>query len=318
MAEYLIDGGSHVDGPLSNLAVKAFDGGGNFVAGRLFPPVPVGKQSDMYYTIDKNSWLRVPDTKRAPKTAANRIEWKASSDTYFADNYAIGTDHAKETLANADQALRIRETSTMFVTEALQRDLEVRVANTVTSVSNVGSGVVLSGATLWSDYANSNPISAVNTGHAFIENQTGFHANLAIVDKDTYRILRHHPVIRDYVKYTGQGPVPDQMLRDVFEVNEILVARGIRENAIEGGTASLTNIWGNNFLLAFVRPGVSLQTATFGLSMRWQPEGFPAPFVVERYDHHDRSKKAEIIEAQYFQDEKIVASDLAYLINTTI
>ena len=78
---YLIDGGSHIDVPLSNLAVKAFDGGGDFIAGVLFPAVPVGKQSDGYYIIDKDTWLRVPDTKRAPKTAANRIDWKVSTDT---------------------------------------------------------------------------------------------------------------------------------------------------------------------------------------------------------------------------------------------
>lgn len=318
MSTYLIDGGSHIDTPLSNLAVKAFDGGGDFIAGQLFPAATVGKQSDGYYVIDKDSWLRVPDTKRSPKSPANRVEWKASTDTYFANNYALATDHAKETLANADQALSVRETSTSFVVENLQRDLEVRVANKVTSISNVGSGVSLTGANKWSDYANSDPISAVNTGHAFIENLTGLHANVCAMDKDTHRILRHHPVIRDYTKYTGAGPVPDAMLAELFEVDRILIARGIKNNAKEGDSASITNIWGNNFLLAHIRPAVGLQTMTFGIGMRWAPEGFPAPFVVERYDHHDKSKKAEVVEAQYFQDEKIVAQDLSYLIAGTL
>lgn len=315
---YLIDGGAHIDQPLTNMAVKAFQGMPGMIALDLFSLVPVEKQSNGYYVVDPDSWLRIPDTNRAPKTPANRSEWKVSTDTYFARNFAHGTDFAKETLANADAALSIRNNSTTFVLEMLARDQERRVANQVTSITNVGSGVALTGGDKWNDYLNSDPISAVNTAHAFIENKTGLHANTLALDKDTYRILRHHPKIRDYVKYTGAGAVPDEILRDVFEVERLLIGRGIFNGAKEGATASMQNIWGNNALIAHVRPAAGLQTATFGLAMRWRPEGFPAPMAVERYDHHDRSAKMEVVEAQYFQDEKIVARDLCYTITGTL
>jgi hypothetical protein len=314
MSNYLIDGGSHIDVPLSQLAMKVFDGGGDFVASRLFPAVPVDKQSDGYYVMDPDTWLRIPDTKRAPKSPVKRSEWKVSTDTYFAHNRAHGTDHAMETIANADAAIRIRQTSTMFVTELMLRDLEQRVANQVTSISNVGSGVTLTGTQKWGDYANSDPISDVMTGTAFIENNTGLQPNTVVVDKDTDRILRFHPVLRDYIKYTQSGPVPTNLLQEVFQVDNYWVTRGIYNAAKEGQTASLVNIWGNTFLLTRVTPPSGLQTATFGLGFRWQPEGFPSPFAVERYPHHDRSRKAEVIDSQYFQDEKVVAKNLAYLI----
>lgn len=319
MSVYLIDGGSHADRPLSNLAVEAFNTGGDFVGGVLFPTVPVGKQSDTYYVMDKGTFLANHDTLRAPKTAANRGEWKVSSSTYFAKNYAFGTDYALETIANADAAIRVRQTSTRFVTEVLARDKEIRIANTVTSISNVGSGVTLAGTAQWSDPINSEPIGDVNSGHAFIENNTGLTANTIVMDKDTHATLMYHPEIRDYVKYTGAGPVTDAALAQVFRVDRILVARGVYNSAAEGATASISQIWGKNFLLCRIDPmAASLQTKTFGLGMQWTPEGFPAPMAVERHNGGDPSKKIEVLEAQYFADEKIVAPDLAYLIKSPV
>jgi hypothetical protein len=125
-------------------------------------------------------------------------------------------------------------------------------------------------------------------------------------------------VLRDYIKYTQSGPVPTNLLKEVFQVDNYWVSRGIYNAAKEGQTASLVNIWGKTFLLARVVAPQGLQTATFGLGFRWTPEGFPAPFGVERYPHHDRSRKAECIDSQYFQDEKIVGKPLSYLIKDPV
>lgn len=317
---YLIDGGSHIDTPLTNLTVAAFYGGADdYVASRLFPMAPVGRQSDGYWVIDPDSWLRIPDTSRAPTTPAKQSEWKASTDTYFARNYAQRTKFALETIANADQALRVRETSAMFVMEILARDRERRVANQVSSISNVGSGVALAGADKFSDYVGSDPIGTVNTGTAFIRNKTGIVPNTMVFDYDTAEVLRHHPDLRDYIKYTEMGPLTDAQLASIFRVQNVLVARGIMNNAKEGATASMTNIWGNVAILAYVAPSVmAMMTKTAGISFTWRPEGFPGPMAVERYRDADPSAKSEWVEAQYFADEKIVARDLIYSITSTI
>src|SRR3990167_4439515 len=318
MANYLIDGGAHIDAALTNLAIKAFDGGMSAIGPRLFTPVPVAKQSDVYYIVDPDSWLRIPDTKRAPKAPTNLGEWKVTSDTYFAGNFAFGTDYAKEALSQADQAVNVRQGSTIYVLEALMRDYERRCFLKIDSITNVGSGVALTGVNKWSAYTSSDPIGDVNSGHAFIRGKTGLLANVACMDYDTWVALRHHPVIRDYAKYTNDGPVPDAVLRDVFRVGEIMIAQGIFNSAKEAATASMQNMWGNTFFLAHLEAPNGLMTRTFGLGMRWQPDEFPGPMVVERFDHFDRTKRVEVQQAQYFQDEKIVAKDLGYVIRTTI
>lgn len=309
----------HIDVPLSNIAVEAFSTG-DFIGAQLFPIVDVRKQSDKYYTITKNSWLRTPSsTLRSPKDSPRRVEFDVSSDSYFADNYALASENAHEVLANADDPIQLRARTTRFLVDMLMRDQEVRIANQVTSISNIGSGVSLTGANKWSDYTGSDPVADVTTGHAFIRSNTGLLANTALMDFDTYQMVRRHPVLLDMYKYTQGGLVNDAELKSVFKVDNILVSNAIRNAALEGGTASLVNIWGNNCLLCHVnKTPTGLRTATFGLAFRWLSPDLPAPWGVRVYNDPDPGKKVEIVEAGYYQDEKMIAPQLAYLVGATL
>jgi len=316
---YLIDGGSHIDKVLTNLAMKNFSSRQGYIADAIFPNVPVGKQSDKYFVIDKATYLLIPDTARAPGAPANTIEFLLSSESYFADNYALGTDTPNETLANADiGANSIRQANNEIILDGLARDREQRAANIVTSISNVGSGLALTGSDKWSDAVGSDPVGQINSGHAFVRQNTGLKANTLSLDEDSLVTLQTHPQIRDFVKYTQSGPVPTSEIARLFRVNTIHVADGVYNSAKEGQAASMANIWGNFCLLTHTAPTRGMQTATFGLSYGWQPAGFPSGMVVERYPHHNRSKKSEHQEAQYFADEKIVGKDLSYLIKDTL
>ena len=311
----------HIDTPLSRVAVQAFRAG-TYVGPRLFPIVPVGKQSDVYYTIDKASWMRLPGagaTLRSPKTRPRRVEFNVSTDRYFADNYALAGENAHEVIANADSALGIRQRTTGKVVGDLAGDMEARIANKVTSISNVGSGVLLTGGAKWSDFGNSDPISDITTGHAFIRQNTGLRANTLLIDYDTHQIVRRHPVLMDMYKYTQGGFVTDAEIALCFDVQEIIVADAIRNAAADGQTASMVNIWGNNALLTYIdRSPPGMETVTFGLGFRWTPEGIPAPMQVRVYDDPDPGKKVEVVEVGYYQDEKIVARELAYVVGNTL
>jgi hypothetical protein len=308
----------HIDVPLSRVAVQAFDRG-TYVGPALFPIVNVGKQSDVYYVIDKASWMRAPGTTlRAPKTAPRRVEFNISSDTYFAHNYALAGENALEVLANADNALDLRRRTASKVTGDLAVDMEVRIANKVTSISNIGSGVALSGTAKWSDFSQSDPIADITTGHAFIRGTTGLIANTLLLDFNTHQVVRRHPVLLDMYKYTQGGFLNMTELQEVFSVQRILIGNAIRNVAQEGQAASMVNIWGNNALLCYVEAGMGMDTQTFGAGFRWTPDGVPAPMQASVYMDPDPGKKSEIVEVGYYQDEKIIARDLAYLVGSTL
>ena len=310
----------HHDSLLSTLAVAAFAQGGDGLIGNdLFPEVPVAKQSDRYAVINKGAFLRIPKTERSPRTEARRIEFQVSSDAYFAKNYALAGEIALEDLANADVSFQLRENTINMVVTDLLRDQEQRIANLVTSATNVGSGVLLAGGDKWNDYVNSDPLGDVTTGHAFIQQQTGLIANVAAMDWDTFQILSRHPDLLDMYKYTRSGMLAVEQIAASFNVERILISRSTKENAVEGGTSSMTSLWGNNCLLAHVEPGVSLQTRTLGLRFKWRPAGFPTDMAANtRREEGAGTKYVEIVEAHRFQDEKLVATALGYLIGTTL
>ena len=309
----------HIDVPLSNICIEAFDRG-NFVGPMLFPIVPVQKQSGYYYTIPAAAWLRIPQsTTRAPKTSPRRVEFNVSSNNYNCINYALAAENAFEVLDAADNPIQLRARTARKVLSDLMMAMEVRIANQVTSITNIGSGVSLTGTNKWSDYVNSDPISDVTTGHAFMRANTGVIANTLLMDWDTHKIVRRHPVLLDMYKYARTGQLSDEEIKQCFEVDNLIVSRAIRNAALEGGTSSIVNVWGNNALLCYVSPAAAgMETVTFGLGFRYQPAGFPAPFAASVYNDPDPGKKTEVVDIGYFQDEKVVASQLAYLVGATL
>lgn len=311
----------HIDQYLSNFSLKAFNDAKGFIADSVMPRVTVDKKTDGYPIISRDSWLRIPDTVRGERAYANRVEFDTSTDTYRCQNYALAGEIPVEKLANADAAIRLRRNTTNKVVRDMRADYERDVGRIVTSGSNLGSYVSLAAGDKFSDYTNSDPITVVNTAHAFIEDQTGFHANTMIVDKDTLRTLQYHPQIVDYFKYTSGGQAMNQQLATIFDVERILVGQGLYNAAVEGQTASNVNIWGHNLILAYVDPRpIDMETATFGLTFVWNnPELGNRPMAVMRNREVGAGKRqVEIVETHMYRDQKVVAADLSYGILSTL
>lgn len=313
----------HLDTPLTNFAVQAFQSMQDYVAPLIVPVVPVGKQSDKYYVLDRDAWLRTPSsTLRAPKTPPKRVEWKASSDSYFANNYALANDISKEDLANSDMALMVRERGAEFVTEMLVRDYEQRIATLFTTFGNFNAYTSLSAAAdKWTATGSADIRSQVTSAHARVRNQTGVRANTLIVDFDSYQLMAQNSRLLTNFQYTEvPGHLTEQQMRSVLEVERIIVGKAIRNTAGEtAGTSvfSSTNVWGANAVLCYLAPATTLKAMTFAASFRWTPPGLPGAFQVYRYDDPDPGKKAEVVEVGYYQDEKIIAPDLGFLIANT-
>jgi len=312
----------HLDAPLANFAVQAFQSSQAYVAPQILPVVPVGKQSDKYYVLDRDSWLMMPQTtKRAPKTAPRRVDWKVSSTSYYADNYALANEIAKEDVSNADTALMVRQRSVEFTSEMLMRDYEQRVATLLTTFGNYNAYSSLTGATAWSATASADIRSQVTSAHAYVRQQTGIRANTLICDYDSYALMSQNSRLLNNFAFTQvPGMLNDQQLRQVLNVERIVVADAIKNTAgLKAGTSvfSSSNIWGSNAILCHLAPATTTKAMTFAAAFRWTPAGIPAPFSVFRYDDPDPGKKVEVVEVGYYQDEVIIAADLGYLITGT-
>jgi len=227
-----------------------------------------------------------------------------------------------EEFANLDAPLNGQQRVDLVLGK-LRRAQEIRTANMLTSISNIGSGVALTGGNKWSDFSGSDPIGDITTGHAFISGTTGLIANTLAIDWDTAKLIRRHPQMLDMYKFTSGGQVSMEQLASAFDVQNIIVARSVVDRSVEGQAASITNIWGNMAFLAYIPPGGggTFEAPTAGaVRFQWNSNGiYPAGFGVMR-DVDDRAggKHVETIEVGHFQDEAVTARDLMYIVKDTI
>lgn len=307
----------HIDTPLTNMVI-GFEPQG-FIVQDIFPAVDVTKQSDKYYKWTKGDFFRIPNTLRSPKTKGRTIEFNVSSDSYFCDNYALVNEESYEDMANADQILASREKRVRGLKNSLYLDWENRVASTISSGSNVGSFTTLSGTSQWSDYANSDPVNDIETGKESIRSTTGLMANLMIIPQKVLTKLVHHPDILDRIKYVQQGVVTQANLAAVFGVDRILVGKTIKNTGSEGLADTFTDVWGTNVVLAHVTAGPDPDGTdpSLGYSFRWTNPILGTPWAAEVWDDPNGGNY-ENRRVQYYQDEKLTATELGYVIASAI
>jgi len=306
----------HIDVPLSNVAIAYRPEG--FICDLIAPIVTVKKQSDGYYIWNIGDAYRTEDDKRAPATEANVISRSVSSGTYFAKNYALKDRIPYEDLKNADAGWVWSERSSRaeMVKDKLMLNWEYRLALQVTSGSNCGSySAVASG---WQDETagNSDPVKDINTGINNVEDFTGQRPNSLVFGRYSWRLFREHAgVIARIWGDTGQTAkakmVNLEHVKALFEVERVLVGGTYRNTTDEGQTESLSKIWNDQCLTYYAPMKPRKDKPSFMYSFRW-----PAvrDLGMSAEVHQLPRAKAEEVEIGYYQDEKITASALSFLI----
>ena len=309
-------GDFHIDNLLTQISIAYRPQG--FIADQIFPVVPVNKESNVFAKIDKGNWLRIPDTLRAPRSAAKEVSYTVSSDTYRAKNYALAGLVDFETIANADGPYDPRQQNVLFLRDQLAMDFEARVQSLV--FSNVGSSLTAGFA--WSDFANSDPVGDCETGINAIFASTGFTPNVCVMPRKTWQKMRRHPdVVKLVFPGAGIGGMVNlQQFGDVIGVEKVLVPQVIQNTADEGQADTFSEVWSTSVFLGYIAKNPGLNTPTFGYAFNWRGENIgsnlPTGFQVQT--KVDDNRGVEIVRTGYYQDEKIVAAELGFAIATGI
>src|SRR4051812_20622056 len=78
-------GDVHVNGTLSNVSLAYMQNAAGFVADRVFPTVPVAKQSDTYWIWPRENWNRDEMKVRAPGAQTAGTGMTVSRAPYYAE-----------------------------------------------------------------------------------------------------------------------------------------------------------------------------------------------------------------------------------------
>lgn len=308
----------HVDSILTNISVAYMQNADNFIASKVFPIVPVDKQSDKYFTYTKGDWFRDEAAKRAGGTESVGSGYGLSTGSYSCDVFAIHKDVDDQTTANADNPLNPKREATEFVTNRLLLRQEKQWVTDYFAGSVWGNtdqtGVASSPSTnqfvQWSDYTSSDPIEDIEAGKETILSTTGFEANTLVLGYSTFRQLRNHPDFVDRVKYTSAQNISADMLGAVFEVPRVFVAKSVINSAAEGATASYGFAHGKGALLMHVAASPSTLTPSAGYTFAWRGVSGGLGEAVGVKDFRMEHLASDRVEGEVAFDNKVVASDL--------
>jgi hypothetical protein len=273
-------GDVHVNTPLTNISVAFLQNANNFIASRVFPNIPVSKQSDRYYVYARGDFNRDEMQARAPGTESSGGSYTLdNTPTYFATNFSFHKDIPDEVRANADAMLNPDREATAFVThkalirrEKLFAGAFFAASRWSTDYTGVASNPTGSQRLRWDD-ASSNPIEDVRDAKRTIAQSTGFEPNKLVLGRKVFDKLLDHPDIIDRVKYGQTAGAPamagNDTLARLLGVDEVLVMNAIENTAAEGQTASHSFIGGNHALLCYSTPSPGLMTPTAGYTFSW-------------------------------------------------
>lgn len=311
----------HLDAILTNMSVAYIQNEGNFVAGQIFPTVPVEKQSDKYYVYRKNDWFRDEMQMRPDGTESAGSGYNLDTDTYRADVWSLHKDVGDQTRANADNPLNLDRDAVQFLTQRglLRREIQWVSDYFTTGVwaTDRAGGAFGGGGNFvhWSDYVNSDPIEDVEAGKEAILGSTGIAPNTLVLGYQSFRRLKFHPDIKDILKYTTPENITPQLLASIFELDNVYVAKAIKATNNEGGTPAYGFTHGKHAWLGYVNPNPGLLAPSAGYVFSWNGVsgnmGAEAGISRFRMDH----LKADRIEIEMAWDNKVVAPDLGYFFN---
>jgi len=314
----------HIDYALTNFSLAYLQDESGFVADKVFPIVPVDKQTNKYFTYPKDTFLRAGGAITPFGVMAPQTGFTLSSDSYSADVWRWSTMITPDVRANADSALsNIDQQAAMVVTKGLLIQREVQWGSTYFTTGIWGTNKT--GGTdfvVWNDQSGSDPISDVLNGKATVLENTGIEPNTLTVGYNVHKALIQHPMLLERIKYNG-GPtnpamVTNDMIAQVFGLDKYLVAKSVQATNAEGQSVTTAFVLGNHALLTYSAPAPGLMTPSAGYNFVWSNlTGLnnmgiatfrtPMPWLGQ-----SAAGVTELIEGQFAFDMKATATDLGY------
>jgi hypothetical protein len=323
----------HVNVPLTNVSVAWIPNAGDYICQKIFPKVPVQKQSDLYWKWSKSDWRRTDVVKRAPGTESAGVGWNYTTDSYYAHVYAVHRDIDDQVRANADSNFSLDSDSTKFLTNQMLLKRELDWVSTYfkdsvwsTHYHGVNTNPTTGQFLQWNDAA-SDPIKDMAAWKLAYKLLTGYDPSFVVMGADVVRELKSHPDIIDRIKYTQRGVVTMDLLASLFEVPQILVPLasqvddGARINdAVEQDAAATYSFLADtkSMLMGFAPPNPSLLVPSCGYTFVWSgyhggnAEGIRMKSFRMEHIASDR------LECEMTYDMKVVAPDMGVFFNTVV
>ncbi len=223
------------------------------VGASLFPFAPVSSYGGKVIEFGKESF-KIYGSKRAPGSATKRVRFGYEGKPYAIVPSALEAPVPRELMQDASQVpgIDLGTRAVNLVMRSLLLEHEVACAGLAVNAANYDNDhkVALSGGSEWSD-PGSDPAGDIETGKEAIRDTVGLYPNTLVLSAKAMKNLKFHPGLIDRSAQTGIRKVTLDLLKAVFEIDNIVVGGGV----VAGDDDAFSDVWGTNAVLAYVSRG---------------------------------------------------------------
>jgi hypothetical protein len=253
------------------------------VADRILPRVPVDSPSFKHSRYTLADGFTIPDTLVGRKSGVNQIDWTATEATDSVQDFGLEDAIPNFDIMAAQAGMTTQGVnpvdpearSAQLLEDLVQLDRENRVATLMTTLATypAANRTTLSGTSQWSDFTNSDPVSAIMQAL----DVPVMRPNVLWFGQATWTRFRTHPRVTAAVfamggNATGGGTVVSrEAVAALFELEEVVVGQSFLNTAKPGQTPSLSRTWGRHAGLIYRSPTLlsPLNNVTFGFTAQW-------------------------------------------------
>ena len=280
------------------------------VADIVAPKVPVSKESGLYFKNDKSNLVVPGSTKRALTGSANRITGTLTTEPYTLEEHSLEEWIDDRILKTYDNPFDPRKNATNRIAGQLEIEKENELIAALAAAT--ASGNVVDAAGNWST-VGTDLRTQVNTGKDYIHVRTGVRPNTLILDRLTYAKLLTNTDFKASVAYTSDKTEANlrNLIAGYFDVQQVLIAGGIKQSAAESGTGSF--LWSTKGIayLAYINPTPAIEEP----SALYQ---FVKEDMVGVDVRREEGAKSDVVRATDFYVMKVVDSECLYKFLDTV
>lgn len=299
----------------------------DYITSRVLPTTPVNLSSDTFGVVPlKELAANSGDvTARAPGAGYSRNRMQFTSDSYSCE------DHGSEEILDDNESRKYRnylaaeEVATRRLAHRILTARERRTIAAVLDVTyyNADSDLKVTLSNKW-DTASGTPVTDIEAAIVKVRDNTGIKPNALIINWKTYRALRTNPQVAAKISSSGAGSseaarnVTIDMLRQVFDIDNIIVAGSMQNTANPNAAATMADLWGDHALVTRIATTADMQEPCIGRTFMWTGDNKTGmnDSMIDGYveTYREEAIRSEIIRARHNTDEKILYKDLACLL----
>jgi hypothetical protein len=280
-----------------------------YIGLQLMPVFRTPVNSGVYPVITKETFMKLQETARAPRSAYNRGDWVYERGTFTTseEGWEEPIDDTERELFDLEAPGEADYVATRRAVNFLARGLEAEIAGKLFNATNfTAHGIVEE----WDDATNAVPINDINTGKAAFRLQIGMLPDTLTIAYSTFLNLLECDQIIDRLKYTfpmvDYNNMGSAELAHIFNVPKVLIGGAVKDTGGEGQDATIADIWNNEYaLLSKTGAGRDLREPCIGRTFLWTVDSPNMP-VVEQY--REEGIRSDVFRVRQYRGCEFIAS----------